>query len=156
MSPFPLRRTRRRAEATGLGRQPAPPCACARGATSLARRPAGPGSHRVGLTAIRAPAPPAHSMLGEVSEGAVGAPSEVLAGGFAEGAQRLFQALLLGSVGRPVPAPQRVLGTVPDLPRPLPELTRRRRVERRRGRRPRSARRARGVAAEDAGERLLE
>src|SRR2546430_9623725 len=51
---------------------------------------------------------------------------------------------------------QRVLGTVPDLPRPLPELTRRRRVERRRGRRPRSARRARGVAAEDAGERLLE
>src|SRR2546430_5847580 len=32
---------------------------------------------------------------------------------------------------------QRVLGTVPDLPRPLPELTRRRRVERRRGRRPR-------------------
>src|SRR5438034_6489342 len=83
-------------------------------------------------------------------------PAEVLAGGFAEGAQRLFQALLLGSVGRPVPAPQRVLGTVPDLPRPLPELTRRRRVERRRGRRPRSARRARGVAAEDAGERLLE
>src|SRR2546427_1995253 len=157
MSPFPLRRTRRRAEATGLGRQAAPPCACARGATSLARRPAGRGSPRVGLTAIRAPAPPAHSMLGEVSEGAVtSAPSEVLAGGFAEGAQRLFQALLLGSVGRPVPAPQRVLGTVPDLPRPLPELTRRRRVERRRARRPRSARRARGVAAEDAGERLLE
>src|SRR5713101_3062560 len=109
------------------------------------------------LAAPLAPASPAHSMLGEVSEGAVtSAPSEVLAGGFAEGAQRLFQALLLGSVGRPVPAPQRVLGTVPDLPRPLPELTRRRRVERSRGWRPRSARRARGAAAADAGERLLE
>src|SRR5206468_7016820 len=96
-------------------------------------------------------------VLGELGGGAKPPPpTEVLAGGFAEGAQRLFQALLLGSVGRPVPAPQRVLGTVPDLPRPLPELTRRRRVERRRGRRPRSARRARGVTADDAGERLLE
>src|SRR5439155_7980584 len=156
MSPFPLRRTRRRAEATGLGRQPAPPCACARGATSLARRPAG-----LGLAPCRTDRDSSAGSAGALDAGggfggAVGAPSEVLAGGFAEGAQRLFQALLLGSVGRPVPAPQRVLGTVPDLPRPLPELTRRRRVERRRGRRPRSARRARGVAAEDAGERLLE
>src|SRR2546428_10740382 len=125
MSPFPLRRTRRRAEATGLGRQPAPPCAWREGLRASRGGRRDSGSHRVRLTAIRAPAPPAHSMLGEASEGAVtSAPSEVLAGGFAEGARRLFQALLLGSGGRPLPAPQRVLGTVPDPPRPRPELTR--------------------------------
>src|SRR5207244_12263479 len=107
MSPFPLRRTRRRAEATGLGRQPAPPCACARGATSRARRPAG-----LGLAPCRTDRDSSagsrrrnRALGGRFRKGGEAPLRVQLAGGFAEGAQRLFQAVLLGSVGRPVPAP---------------------------------------------------
>src|SRR5207247_6700154 len=38
--------------------------------------------------------------------------------------ERLFQPLLLGPVGRPVPSPEGVLGSAPALPRPLGDLAR--------------------------------
>src|SRR5207237_9369627 len=72
--------------------------------------------------------------------------------GLREGAERLLQPLLLGSVARPVPSPQRVLAAVPDLQCPLREGPRLRRVERRRRRR-RPARTSRREAAGAPGER---
>src|SRR4029450_12083194 len=77
-----------------------------------------------------------------------------------EGAERLFQALLLGPVGRPVTTPQRVLGACPDLQSPLTELARargaaaRRAPSRLRGRG--GGRRRCCAPAEDPRERLLE